>query len=160
VTADAKRDRTQISDGELAWWTLQGDEDLQFAREYLAAAPDVLGQYLVREHGKIGADDDKRLSDLMMMLDAVAAALDPVGDSEFKIEIKRRRAGKPVNLVDRSNAGFRAAGIVERLVATGTKQEAAIAAASSETGLSRSVLFEYLGRRRHLLAMQSGQLSE
>lgn len=70
------------------------------------------------------------------------------GPSTFKVEIKRRKPGKPINTLDRAKAGHSAAALVEKAVATGIKQEAAVAEAVERTRLSRSEIFIWLRKRR------------
>lgn len=113
----------------LAYWALQGDEPEDCLAAYMkqAAQDGCVHEFLIHY---------------------LADCLDQNGASDYQLKLVRRKRGKPINRMDRALRGHRAAGVVERLVNDGVKQEAAIAQASEETGLSRAEIFTWLKHRR------------
>jgi len=85
------------------------------------------------------AAEQGRVEEFLIFL--LAEALDPNGNSDFQLKLVGRKPGKPINRHDRALRGHRAAAIVEKLVQEGVKQEAGIAAATEQTGLSRAEIF-------------------
>lgn len=94
-------------------------------------------------------EDGKFLSGLHLVLIGLASAAKADGNTAFKIDFKRVQRGKPINTYDRALIGHKAAAIVEAAIREGIKQEAAIAQATEETGLSRAEIFSWLKHRRN-----------
>lgn len=136
--AEPKRDRS-VGEHWLAWWALAGDEDIAFAKEYFAIAFRQLEKI-----GELDKDGEEIIANVRLFLIALAEAADPSGKSEFVIEFKRRKAGKPINAHQRAVVGRGAAARVDRLVGEGWKQEAAIAQVRDDTKLSRAEIFKWL----------------
>ena len=134
----------------LAYYALQGTEDLEFVREYISHAKGLIGDLSAGLRKPDCTETKEEVSGLFLFLIALDQAMAIDGQSEFKVEIKRRKAGKPINRLDRANAGHKAARMVEAAVQVGTPTEAAIADAVTGTGLSRSEIFSWLKHRRNI----------
>jgi len=152
---------TKLGFSDIQSW--QGD------RHLLAAAVEGLKHRVWKASGLLEAqtegplglsgDPDRHalsevLSDCHLMLSYLVDALAEFGpDDAPAIHIRRRGGGRPADGVERVRKGFAAAKAVERLVATGVKQEAAISEVCEETGFSRSTLMDWLSRRRKMAAV-------
>lgn len=154
--ATSKRD-PKIGKAWLGWYALEGDEDAAFIHEYVAHAKDVVGDIAHDLAQHLTKEQSEELVGLQLFLLGLDAAMAPRGSSELKIELRRRRAGKPINRFERARKGHQAAAIVERAVAAGAKQEAALADATAATGLSRSEIFTWLKARRSRKSGQKGE---
>lgn len=151
---DSHRDPDEAGHEWTAWWALQGDEPLSRVGEaawHLQARLGDLGRRL-GESGDKAAAETVAASRVFML--AIAQMLDDDGTSPFKAKIVRRTAGKPSNRLDRAHVGHRAAGIVIRLVSEGWKQEAALAQATAQTGLSRAETMHWLKSVRSILSAE------
>lgn len=140
----------------IAFRALQGDGSLEAVAIAARDLQEKLGDAGPVLHALGEQDIEKAVSSTHLFMIALSEMLDPNGTSEYKIEIKHRWKGKPINRRDRALRGHRAAGMVERLVQDGMKKEAAIAFAKDETGLSRAEIFSWLKQRR----IPPGQLAE
>lgn len=140
----------QLSKSLLAMRALYGHDDstaadvAEIVADFVADARGRLGEQASGAFNEGRADAHKDLSDLHIFMIGLEIALREDGDSEFKIEFKRRKAGKPIKKMQRARAGHRAAVIVEKAVAEGTPTESAIADAVAQTGVSRSEIFTWL----------------
>ena len=124
----------------IAWCALEGDGSL----EALAKATNDL------QH-RLSSRDEKAVADARLLMIALSEMLDPNGTSEYRIDIRRRKRGKPINRHERAMRGHRAAGIVRSLEKDGWKIEAAIQRAIEETGLSRAEVFAWHSRDKRRL---------
>jgi uncharacterized protein (DUF58 family) len=145
--AESKRDPS-VGKHWLGYWALQGDEDMQFVSEYVSHAKDMVRELIGDPPPLPGRNTQEELTGLLLFLIELELALAEEGSSEFKVQIKRRKPGKPINKLDRANAGHKAAAMVEKAAEAGMKTEAAIADAGDRTGLSRSEIFTWLRKRR------------
>lgn len=145
--AESKRDPI-VGKHWLAHSALEGDESLEFVREYVSHAKHLVGDLTANLRTLNDPGMAEEITGLFLFLINLEQAMAEDGDSSFKIEIKRRKAGKPINKLARAREGHKAAGMVERAVREGVKQEAAIAEAVEKTGLSRSEIFTWLRKRR------------
>ncbi|MBS7670977.1 hypothetical protein [Croceicoccus gelatinilyticus] len=143
--AESKRDPS-IGKEWLAWYALNGDEPLEFVGEYLMDALPILGGYIAKSRQNMSQEDEAFLSGLHLVLIGLAGAVN--GDGSVPYKLTRAKRGKPINKHDRALNGHRAAAIVESLVALNIKQEAAVAQATEETGMSRAEIFTWLKHRR------------
>lgn len=105
----------------------------------------------IRLHGRLTQQDARELADQARrqstLAHVLASCLSADGATAYRLVLQRRKRGNPHDdSYERANRGHRAAGIVERLVKEGMKQEAALAQAREETGLSR---FEIMSWKRY-----------
>jgi hypothetical protein len=110
-----------------------GEEPAEIVARYLEA--------LAQSGRIVGGSDD-------VALEMLARALRGDKALAMKLSVGRAKAGKPVAKEVRAKVGHRAANMVERLLAEGWKQEAALAEAERETRLSRSEIMTWLKNRR------------
>jgi hypothetical protein len=135
-----------------AYYALEGLQPEECIAEYLTDVQETLGAvdaglFEFLPGGRASFD-----ADLMLVLIGLAAALDPNGQSKIKLTVGRRTRGKPINEFERARRGHKAASAVEKIVATGVKQEAAVAELSAEFRLSRSEIFSWLASGRRMRA--------
>ena len=142
------RDPAEIGHEWTAWWALQGDEPLERVRECAVELQRQLGELGQSLHQRDDLASESVVSATRFFLITLAELLDENGTSEFKATISRRKRGKPINKSARARKGNRAAGIVERLVKSGWKQEAALQQAVTDTELSRAEIMTWLRSRR------------
>lgn len=144
----------------IAYCALRGDGSMD---AFLAASKDVekrLGIAGVELHEAGLRESAKTVSDAHLLVIAFAEMLNSDGTSEYKIEFKRRKKGKPINRHQRAQRGHRAAGIVRRLETEGWKTEAAVEQATTDTGLSRAEIFSWISHDKKVMAMSPGELAD
>lgn len=144
----SNRDPEQVGYEWAAWWALQGDEPMERVHECAVHLQSKVGEVAASLHNRGDHEAAAAISAAHLFLIAMSELLDPTGTSEFKAEVKRRKAGKPINKHERALRGRRAASIVERLVGEGWKQEAALTQAQEETALSRAEIMTWLASNR------------
>jgi len=157
----ANRDPKVVGYEWAAWHALQGDEPLEYVALAARELQERLGSVCAGEGANMSIDDRQVVSSAHLFIIAIAELLDPDGRSEFKAVISRRKKGKPIDKSARARTGHKAAAIVERLTKQeGWKQEAALAEATAQTGLSRAEIMTWLRHARETMAMEPGKMAE
>lgn len=144
---NTKRDPS-IGKEWLAWWALQGDEPLDCIPDYLRDANEYLGDFLAANRDELTPDDHHFFAGLRLALIGLAGAARGDGSTEYKLDFKRARRGKPINKMDRALQGNGAASWVEREIEHGKQQEQAVLEAVEQFGLSRAEIFSWLKHQR------------
>jgi hypothetical protein len=131
-----------------AWYAMIGDEDRDKVHASAAALQRSVGDLSARLHEQGDRDGSDVAAAASLFMVALAEMLDPNGTSLFKAEIGKRGKGRPHNRLAIARRGHHAAAIVDKLVAEGVKQEAAVQQSSDETGLSRAEIMAWLSHDR------------
>ncbi len=119
-----------------AWYALRGENARDGALPEVALSRFLAAQYL---HLPI----ENRCAALLWL----SQLLRPEGLGDYRLVLQRTRKGRPKRKSDAANLGHKAAHMVEKMVGEGVKQEAALAAAGTETGLSRAEIMKWMGQR-------------
>ena len=132
----------------LAWratLALDGEEDFEAIGLYVESVQGQLEK--LSDAAGSGTDEARQLGELRMFLSRLEKALATDGDTRRTLKLQKRRGRERQSLAHYLR-GSRAAAAVERLVAEGWKQEAAIESVRKQEGLSRTEMFKWLKRRR------------
>lgn len=165
MATESRRNPQEVGPATMVRLALEGDEPL----EWVGRAAAIIGENLFRcapgvNDPLTGPDKEKAISDgarfAMMMAEifgeferqATEQGRAYSAEYEFLAKLERKSAGRPVNRLDRARKGHGAAAIVERLSGEGWKIEAAIAQATSETGLSKTEINKWRAHRRSIHA--------
>ena len=143
-----------------AWYALQGDENLELVHRSATELQKQMGDVSARLHASGDIEGSKVVAAANLFLIAMSELLDSKGTSLFEASITYRKRGKPINKRKRANNGHKAAGIVDRLVGQGWKQEAALMKATDDTGLSRAEIMIWLSNDRRMLKMTPQEIAD
>jgi len=131
----------------LACSALEDDEEQTFIKEYTQEAQAFLAELDGEIRFTLPSPSKVKLDELRMFLMRLEQALTDGGTTRLMLSL-RKRPGRPRQSVAAYRAGMRAVEAVERLVADGCKQEAAVAEVGAHLGLSRTEIFRWLKNRR------------
>jgi hypothetical protein len=151
------RTRFTKSDVEEA---LKGRLPVNFLMAYLRDA-----QSFLLHDAPLGLEqlDDQAKStrvEIAQVLALMVEALNPLGTSDFSLDLHKRKRGRPKGRRFRKTGkSAKAASLVEDLVADGLKQEAAIAQATATYEVSRTAIYAALKTRRALSANKASLFS-
>ncbi len=138
---ERKRDPA-VGKAWLAWYALQaGDEPTDCVGEFLDEIGPRLGEFLANRSDQLAAEDRQFLSDLRLVLIALAGAAKADKGFAKKIEWKNRTAGRRGDRLKRANDEYQAVALVERLISEGHQEESAVQQAVIDTGISRAEIF-------------------
>jgi hypothetical protein len=165
--AEAKRDRSVVSLAWLAVYSLEGDEDADFVRQYSAEAREQLGRYIHDQRSTLDPEAEQELADLLLFLVKLEEALTAEGDTAFELTLTRRAptasGGRPRGVLpEERRHRIEAAAIAERECAKGLLKPQAIEQALDEmrakgrgAGLTeRTVTREFELRRRLMKTLE------
>lgn len=142
-----------------AWWAIQGDESLELVHKSAVELQKALGVVGSRLHDNGDIEGSKAVAAANLFMIVMAEMLNRDGTSMFKATISHRGRGQPIKRHQRALIGRQSAAMVEKLVAEGWKQEAAVKQAEAETGLSRAEIMAWLSSGRKLLSMAPEEIA-
>lgn len=146
--AEAKRDRSIVSIGWLAWWALQGDEDRQFVAEYVDHAREVLAVLMGSADRPADKEFQREMVELANFLFYLAETFKAEGDTAVRIEFTTRQGRGGDSRHERALRGNNAAAIFDAAIERGLPRKRALGEAEATSGLSRSQIEKWLSHRR------------
>lgn len=139
---------------------LRGKLPLEFLMTYLRRAQSFLLHDAASKRDQNDGQANRTRAEIGQVLALLVEALDPVGTSEFSLNLHKRKRGRPRGpKFKKVGKAAQAASLVESLVAGGLKQEAAIADATATYRVSRTAIYAALRTRRALRANKDSLFS-
>jgi len=136
------------SKASLAWramFALNGEQPPKLIQEYLTEAVATLEKIYTGEASE--NETKSSVAQLVLFLRVLLETSSPTGRSRTALSLRKRR-GRPRQGLPDVMRGLTAVDMVDRRVADGWKQEAAVRDVGDKLGMSRTEIFEWLKRDR------------